>query len=331
MTPKSPIFIVGCPRSGTTLLGLMLDSHPNISIAHEAGIFHFLYHHPGKQRWRFSSTVDRQRFFEKLKLNLNLQKAFGQKTISLATRKLQAVEMLTAKFIVDSLFTAYLRETGKAIWGEKTPTYYYHISDILSLYPQAAIICLIRDPRAVFASMKRYASHKKSSLGHWWMTGNLEEASMRWLDSYESAMKWKDRIFFVKYEQLVQSPELVLRDLTQHYLNIPYHSAMLKYYEKAEDEIANIPEWHKSITHKVNPAYTDRWRSELNSNEISQIEFILYERMKQFGYELENNCLKTTGYFKVTIKRSVYIIKRKINQSLRFYAWKILRFLKQVF
>lgn len=331
MKPKSPIFIIGCPRSGTTLLGLMLDSHPSISIAHEAGIFHFLYHHSGKQRWKFSSTVDRKIFFEKLEHNSNLQEAFGQDVICTATRELQAAERLTEKLIIDSLFAAYLRESGKTIWGEKTPTYYYHISDILSLYPQAAIICIIRDPRAVFASMKRYARYKEGQMGHWWMTENLDEASMLWLDSYESAMKWKSKIFSVKYEELVQSPEAVLRDLTQHYLNIPYNPAMLKYYEKTEDKIVNIPEWHKAATHRVNPANAYRWRSELTSDEISQVESILHEQMKQLGYELESNCLKNTEHFKVTIKRSIYIVKRNINKSLKFTAWQIFRFLKKIF
>ena len=62
---RFPMFIVGCLRSGTTLLGLMLDSHPDISVAHEAAIFHFLYQQ-GKQRWRLSSAGDRKKFFEKL-------------------------------------------------------------------------------------------------------------------------------------------------------------------------------------------------------------------------------------------------------------------------
>lgn len=270
---------------------------------------------------------NRQRFFERLEHNSNLQEAFGENLIFTATKKLQREERLTAKLIIDSLFAAYLQETGKIIWGEKTPTYHYLISDILSLYPQTAIICLIRDPRAVFASMKRY---KKGSKDYsWWMTENPEKASMLWLDAYQSAIKWRDRIFLVKYEEFVQSPEAILRALTQNYLNIPYNRAMLKYYEKGGNKIGNIPEWHKQITHNLNPENADRWRSELTFDEISKVESILHKQMKQFGYKLEREG-ENSGRFGVTVKRSTYIAKRKINQKLRFYAWQILCFLKQI-
>ena len=331
MQVKSPIFVVGCPRSGTTLLGLMLDCHPDVSITHEAGIFHLLYHHPGRLRWNLSSIASNQKFFERLQYNSNLQEAFGKNVVSAVIAELQTKGQLTAKVVIDCLFAAFLRQTGKSIWGDKTPTHFYYVGDILSLYPQARVVFVTRDPRAVFASMKRYAKKTKGTRNQfWWMTENPEKASMLWLDAYESWAKWKDKIFLVKYEELVQGPELTLRKLTDDYLKISYDSDMLKYYEKAEDKIGNIPEWHKPTTHKVNPGEVDRWRLELTSKEIAQVECILHGQMKQFGYELENYD-ENSGRLKVTVKRSAYVAKRKINQSLRFSAWQILRWVRDTF
>ena len=331
MKSESPIFIVGCPRSGTTLLGLMLDSHPDISVAHEAAIFHFLYN-KGRQRWRLSSAEERKKFFERLEQYSNLREALGQDVVHTALEKLRSHQKLTVKIIVDALSDAYLQKTGKTVWGEKTPTHYYHIDDILNLYPQVAIVCLIRDPRAVFASMKRYAQRKKGTdEWYWWMTENPEKASMLWLDCYESTVKRKDKIYFVKYEELVQSPESILRNLTQEYLSIPYSPKMLKYYRKSEDKIANMPDWHRPTTQKVNPANAERWVSELTSYEVNRIESILGKQMEEFGYELMSGAFGDMGSYRNVIKRNTCIGKYRINRSLRATAWRICHALKLIY
>ena len=331
MKLESPVFIVGCPRSGTTLLGLMLDSHPNISVAHEAAIFHFLYN-KGKQKWRLSSAEDRKKFLERLEQYPNLRESLGQDVVYTVVETLRWRQKLTAKSIIDALFDAYLQKTGKIIWGEKTPTHYYHIDDILSLYPQAATICLIRDPRAVFASMKRYAQKKKDTdEWYWWMTENPEKASMLWLDCYESTMKRKDRICFVKYEELVQSPEFVLKNLTQEYLSISYSPKMLEYYRKSEDKIANMPDWHRPTTQKVNPANAERWVSELTSQEVNRIESILGKQMEEFGYGLMSGVLGDMASYRNIIKRNTCIGKYRINRSLRATAWRICHALRLIY
>lgn len=331
MKAKSPIFIVGCPRSGTTLLRLMLDSHPSISIPEETGLFFFLYSYSGRQRWRFSSPSDRKSLFERMERSPNLQRAFGQDLVLDVINTLKMKKSLTEKMIIDSLFEAYVRQTGKTVWGEKTPTHFYYINDILKLYPQAAIICLIRDPRAVFASRKRYAQTKKGTEGYYpWMSENPEKVLMMWLDCYENVMKWKDRIFFIKYEELVLSPEAVLKDLTESFLNVPYSPEMLEYYKTAEDRLANIPDCHKFAAQRITPANANRWRSELTPEEIERVESILHRQMKEFGYELESSYLGNAGNIKITLKRNMYKIRRRARLLLTFAAWRTCRSLRLI-
>lgn len=326
-----PIFIVGCPRSGTTLLGLMLDSHPDISVAHEAAIFHLLYHHPVRQRWNLSSTIGRKSFLRRLKRDSNVNESLGEEVVRVAARTLESEKSLPPKLIIDSLFAAYLQNAGKAIWGEKTPTHYYYVGEIFSIYPKAAIICLIRDPRAVFASMKRYAQKKKGTNEYfWWMTESPWEASMLWMDCYENTMRWKNRVHFVKYEELVHSPEAVLRDLAEGYLNIAYDPKMLEYNEKAGEKIAGMPDWHKPTTQKVNPANADRWRSELTGKEVAGVESILHKQMEEFGYELHNDAFGNMANLRIAAKRGIYVGKRKINQNIRFTGWRICHSLRLV-
>ena len=132
---SAPIFIVGCQRSGTTLLRLMLDSHRNISCGPETRFLRELEPIIGANWHRISRFgFSREYWISKL-----------------------------AEFF-DSFQSEYAAARGKTRWADKSPLYALILPFIWELFPDAQVIHVIRDVRDVTAS-HRTAFGYKAALG----------------------------------------------------------------------------------------------------------------------------------------------------------------------
>jgi len=199
-----PIFIIGCPRSGTTLLRLMLDSHPHISCGPES---HFLVDladiviRHGARIERFG--VDKEQWYEK-----------------------------TATFF-HTFHLEYAQQRGKQRWAEKTPKYTRHLPLVNQLYPDCQLIHMIRNGRDVVSSY-----HKR-----WGYMSAVKTAAYRWREYITLARDFgktlpKDRYYELRYEALVSDPEMVLRG-TFEFLQEPWVPDVLNY-EKAPHDVNNL-------------------------------------------------------------------------------------------
>lgn len=173
-----PIFVVGCQRSGTTMLRLMLDSHSRISCGPET---------------RFLSDMERIVSADWIRLHLY---GFDQ----------QVWLSGLAKFFGD-IQQGYATSRGKQRWADKTPLYAMHMDFIARIFPRAQFIHVIRDARDVAVSHRKsfgYRSCIKSAV-KWPRYIATARASGRRLGP--------ERYFEVRYEQLVGNSEETLRGL----------------------------------------------------------------------------------------------------------------------
>jgi hypothetical protein len=181
MLRPPPIFVVGCPRSGTTLLRLILDSHPNISCGPET---HFLID--------FESIVGRHWYrIEMFKFG----KPYWHAKI--------------AEFF-DSFQREYANARGKSRWADKTPTYSKRLPFLNDLFPDAQFIHLIRDPHDVVASHRSrwgYKAAARCALQKWHRYVTMARAFGRTLPP--------GRYHEVRYENLVSGPEPTTRALIE--------------------------------------------------------------------------------------------------------------------
>jgi len=175
---RAPIFIVGSPRSGTTLTRLIIDSHPAIACGPET---HFLV--------EMESIVTR---------HWHRIERYGRDKEYWYAR--------CASFFGD--FQAdYAASKGKVRWAEKTPSYSKHLPFVLELFPQAQIVHVIRDARAVVAS----------SFDRWgWR--NAMGAPQKWVDSVSAAraaglMLPPGQYLEIRFEDLVGRTEPTLQSL----------------------------------------------------------------------------------------------------------------------
>ena len=159
--PLAPVFIVGCPRSGTTLLRNLLSSHPHLAFRGES---HFIPSFLG----RHGDPPD-ERAARKLAteiLNLRWVRDWG---LELVPGDFAAERSFSA--IVARLYAEVVRVEGKRRWGDKTPQYVLEIPLLFRLFPDARVLHIIRDGRDVALS---------------WLAVNFGPENV-----YTSALEWR--------------------------------------------------------------------------------------------------------------------------------------------
>lgn len=196
----SPIFVVGSPRSGTTLLRSILDAHPRICLpTWETGLFD-----------RLSQIV-----------NGDFSKPRGREH---NYAKLERPALIAwFRRCADDLMSTLTQAVGKPRWGEKTPSHVYHMDLIHEVYPHAHFIHIIRDGRAVVRSLQNVE----------WNPGGLRWAIGRWVTSVRAGRESGARLprgqyLEIRYEALTTDSEATIRTVCQ-FLGEPFAEQMLEF------------------------------------------------------------------------------------------------------
>lgn len=266
----SPIFIVGVPRSGTTLLASLLSAHPTTAISPES---HFLnYWLP---QWGQSNLhTFWQQFCQSQRFSY-----FGVDADAVWARA-QTKQKLTHRALFESLLETYAAQLNKPRWGEKTPMHYQHLDQIFDWYPTASVLWLLRDPRAVVASLLRAN----------WASDYTDENAQLWhqsLRDYERHWQADTRVKQVRYETLVTRPQACLQEICE-FLHEPYPPDLIDRRSSANSPIVNRPEW--AATHlrqalaplEITPL--EKWKRQLSRSRVEIIEQINRDTMARYGY-----------------------------------------------
>jgi hypothetical protein len=193
-----PIFIVGSNGSGSTLLRLILDSHESIAIPEETGFLRLALTHRWVPYWRLGG------------------KWFGN--LGLSDDQLYAE---LGRFY-GGLFAAYAAGRGKTRWGDKTPFHVWHLQLGLRMFPEAIVVGIIRHPGGVVASTRRRFRRPPVGGAVHWMRSNRQLLF--------EAESLGDRCVLLRYEDLVLTPEPVLRALLER-IGEPWSPAVLTHHE----------------------------------------------------------------------------------------------------
>ncbi len=266
-TAQAPFFIVGCARTGTTLLRTMLNHHPRVAVPLES-IFLIDY-------LRADGRVPVATMRELMAGEVAIEE-WGM-TISYSD--LDGCQ--TTRDLIDRIHELYMTEHGKDIWGQKTPRFIRHGALFKQVYPNAKFIHVLRDPRATVNSLIRSNVHNS----------NPYFAAKRWLKDVRAGQDLKavypDDVLEIRYEDLVTNTEQTLRRVTD-FLGLDYAAEMLTYYETGQAEYSDF---NKKIQARlVQPPNPDRihaWKKSLTPQQIALVEHICGETMQAFGYTPE--------------------------------------------
>jgi hypothetical protein len=286
-------FFVGVPRSGTTLLRLMLDAHPAMAIPPET------YFVPN-----LIEACDGGAGPEQAHALMTTHRRWGDLGIdgdALLERLRAAPQPLSGGDAVRAVFELYAERRGKQRWGDKTPAYLTSIGEISSALPEARFVHIIRDGRDVALSVLAMPDADRPMRA----PKTAAEVAARWRKRIERAREQSAGLpgyVEVSYEDLVTNPEPQLRRVCE-LIDLDLDPAMLAHQKSADEGLAEmdrdlpasdaLPEQsaearlapHRLANRPPTGARIGRWRTEMDSADVAAFEEEAGELLAQLGYE----------------------------------------------
>ena len=281
--------IIGSPRSGTTLLRLMLDAHPDLAIPPETG---FLV---PCTTLGDEGAVSREDFFQTVSRYPAEAPGWHDFQISQDTFRaaLLAIEPFTVADGIRAFYRLYASRFDKSRWGDKTPLYCMHVQSIEALLPEARFVHIIRDGRDVALSLRSM----------WFAPGrDIETLATHWRQCVTTGRQQGARCrhyMEVRYEQLVEDSRKVLSEICA-FLALDFDDRMLRYHELAPERLREHQGRHRPdgsvvVTHEqrlgqqyrtTQPPDASRvsvWKQEMPRDEQQRFEAIAGDVLGEFG------------------------------------------------
>lgn len=272
------VFLVGAPRSGTTWLQLLLSRHPQVATAQETHLFDWY--------------VDKLDYVWERESRMGSERPVGLRCL-LTEERFRDLERGFAAGVLDAIAE---RKPGSRLVLEKTPAHIEHWRSIQRLFPEARFVHLIRDPRAVVASLRRAASS--------WGRGWAPRSTLRGARIWQAAIAERDAMAAALgdgyreqgYEDLRAQPASRLGELFA-WLGLDADRALC-----AAAVAACTPDRLQDRGSKsalpwdpagepagfYRDADVESWRTELGRRDIRLIEAVNRAAMEALGYRPEN-------------------------------------------
>ncbi len=292
MRPNTvPIFfIMGRPRSGTTLLSTLFDAHPNVKIPPEFPIMLPLY-----QKFRKVKDWDEKAilsfvafifqhnvFIHRTLENLKIDRAEFTADLMKLAHKGTVQDFL--KKVNEQGFSLFPKEEILRI-GDKNPVYSIYTERFLKIFPEAKFICIIRDYRDNFVSIRKLSDLKLEA-----PILTLQVYRWRYVAKLflKCRKKYPDRFRIIRYEDLVTNKSEVLADLCQ-FVGIPFNPDVFDFYKKREETFKTynnplVERFHGNLMNPVNTGRMDLWKRELTPEEIRMADFVAGKYAGMFHY-----------------------------------------------
>jgi hypothetical protein len=297
---ERPIFVTGMGRSGTTLLQSLLSAHSRMGIAPES---HFV-----KNALLFGGLEeDRPRdfdaFWERYTSNVNFRDLGIDSTECLEVMEESGDRSYGGIF--DAMLRVWARKVDKPRVGEKTPNHVRFLDHLLAWFPDAKVLVMRRDPRAVVASQLRSP----------WVTLRLQPRTPRggifirkrslhlarfareWVRTYRDLVPAREkdsRVMVVAYERLVRDTEAQLQAVCD-FLGEAFEAGMLT--SRSEETVpppdAKLADeryeaWRQEHVSKalgpVDETKVEKWKRHLGPGEVAGVESWCRRTMEDVGY-----------------------------------------------
>ncbi len=295
------LFLGGCPKSGTTLLLSLLDGHPELVVLpeethflEEGGDYSALNNFPAKLRRLLEKSslrlLAQGRWFEPLNESTSSDgrdySGFDHPRFVSLAQSFANQPWVNDSLLFSETVRAYAITMGYnwrdcVRWVEKTTSNEAYSDDLFRLFPEAKLLQVVRDPRAVFASRKsrltkRYGCYTKAHrLVREW------NQSSRQIDKLQNCT---DNYLVIRYEDLVRDTGEVLKKVSQ-FIGIEYLPVLFEPTRAGKNWQGNSS-FHTAFS-GVSARSVEQWKGELTEQEIWWIEMHCREGMQLAGYQMQ--------------------------------------------
>lgn len=296
MQPVCFPFVVGCNRSGTTMLRGMLDSHSELAVPPEA---YFVVPLLNSQSFVREGRFDAAALLDDVRGRGSFRDGWllpdsAVESLARTWRPSDAAEALT------ELYACYAREHGKARYADKTPQHVVHIELLARSFAQARFVHLIRDGRNVVSSLLDYPhgpTRFVDGVEYWRYRVSAGRRA--------GARLGPDRYLEIRYEALVDDPEAALREICA-FIELPYEPEMLAYHSRAGQLLTGIadPNQHKNISRPPTRDIRD-WRTTMPARETELFDLLAGDLLDELGYERSGRAPSVSARAEAALARTI--------------------------
>ena len=283
--------IVGSPRSGTTLLRFMLDSHSQLAIPPETAFLSLGAKIKGK------GNKLKKNFFQRLVNFPNNAPNWPDFEIPEETfwNALTQIEPFTVADGYRAFYRLYAERFGKSRWGDKTPLYCLEIDSIRRVIPEARFVHIIRDGRDAALSLRRMW------FSPGWKIGTQAEYWRKCVMSARLAGTGHPDYLEVRYEELILKTRETLEAICS-FVGLEYEDGMLSYYDRTPERLKEhkgriLPngttlsqseriQQQQRTTGPPDPSCIFAWRSEMSIEDKARFKLVAGDLLKDLGYEV---------------------------------------------
>lgn len=299
------IFVTGASRSGTTLMSFILRNHPEVLGLKES--HYFGGRHVSRQLDR---PLERNAAVQAAAWLLARQEkgvlaaapdASHERRAGDIVSGIDASERTTANVYAHTI-RLLCEDAGRPIACEQTPRNIYYAKELLASYPNAQVVHMLRDPRAVMASQKRRWQRRRLATDagavsafqslRTWMNYHPYTMTNLWRRATRLAADLEDhpRFTIARFEDLLDGPERTVRILCER-LGLDFDPRML--------DVGQVNSSHKSSVggarRGIHKDAASSWRNTLTSTEAAIVERDCGGLMDHFGYETFGSGLSATS------------------------------------
>ncbi|MEO1524563.1 MAG: sulfotransferase [Planctomycetota bacterium] len=245
------VFVVGSPRSGTTLLQRILSVHSKLfSVESETGMFSY------------------QNLFAPNRRHFGLPKD------TLAELYRECVDVVD---FFEKATDRLMQENEGKRFVEKTPQHILHLPFILKHFPNASIVHIVRDGRDCFCSSKSHPDIPQNK--------SVKLFATYWRDCINACEQAdaSGRLHTVRYESMCASPDQEIDGMMRS-LGLEAESCQMDTTAVGNDPRAGLPEFQR-LSKRVDESSVGRWREELSEADIECFERLAGDQLSLHGYE----------------------------------------------
>lgn len=318
-------FIIGRPRTGTTLIRTLFDAHPNVAIPVESPIILNLYFkYKNEKNWTRKKLLS-------LYEDIIQQKHFDDWTVDNEKLKTDLLNCDSDILFFDIIKIIYLnyksfyKKEEILLFGDKNPYYSIHVEKLIKLFPNSKFLYISRDYRDNFYSIKRtdFEASNAALIAYRWKYTAREILKLE--------NKYPDKFYTFRYESFVNEPEKYLKEIC-NFLNLKYYPEVFDFY-KAKSNVFNIykdPELKRIHENLMNPVNTSRiglWKTKLSEKDIKISDLVVGRYAKIWDYEKKYKKFNILLYLWVLPILTYGVLIYKVMILSKYFPYKLNKWL----